>query len=183
MAVIKLFYGSSTGNTRDVAHLIKAALGDLVQEVRNIAESSPDDLRNADILILGVSTWERGELQRDWAQFFPHLDEIDFRGKKVALFGLGDAHGFSGLFVHALRTLYDKVRERGAEVIGAWPIDGYVFEYSAAVENGHFVGLVIDQHNQSDLTVQRVGEWAAHIRPPLKGKTKRDGDASYDKLG
>ncbi|MBP8128956.1 MAG: flavodoxin [Candidatus Hydrogenedentes bacterium] len=174
MVVVKLFYGSSTGNTRHVAYLIKTVLGNLIQEVRDIAESSPEDLRSADLLILGVSTWEQGGLQRDWADFLPHFEEIDLHGKKVALFGLGDAHAFSGLFVHALRTLHDKVKERGAEVIGAWPTDGYSFEYSAAADKGYFAGLVIDEDNQSDMTVKRVADWAALIKPHITGKQHRD---------
>lgn len=183
MAGVKLFYGSTSGNTLDVALLLETALSDVIRSVNNIAEVAPEDLQDADALILGVSTWDIGALQKDWARFFPGLDKVDLHGKKVALFGLGDAKGFSGLFVNALRTLYDKVKERGADIIGQWPTAGYEFDYSAAIEDGQFVGLVIDQENQSDLTVQRIGEWAALIRPLLTGKSKRDPDPKYDKLG
>ncbi len=31
-----------------------------------------------------------GEAQCDWDDFFPTLEEIDFNGKLVALFGCGD---------------------------------------------------------------------------------------------
>jgi len=113
-------------------------------------------------------------LQRDWAHFLPQMDGLDLRGKKVALFGLGDAKAFSGLFVNALRILHDTARERGAEIIGAWPADGYDFAYSAALEGDHFVGLVIDEENQSDLTVDRVGRWAALLRPYLTGRAAND---------
>lgn len=183
MAVVKLFYGSTSGNTLDVALLLETALSGVITSVNNIAEVAPEDLQAADALILGVSTWDMGALQKDWAHFFPGLDEIDLHGKKAALFGLGDARGFSGLFVNALRTLHDKVKERGAEIIGQWPIESYDFEYSAAIEDGHFVGLVIDQENQSELTVQRIGEWAAHIRPQLTGKSRHDPNPKYDRLG
>jgi flavodoxin len=64
---IRLFYGSSTGNTAEVACLIRAELGDLVESVGNIASACPRDLNEAEALILGVSTWEDGQLQQDWS--------------------------------------------------------------------------------------------------------------------
>ena len=130
MAKARIFYGSSTGNTQRIASLIKEELGDLIESVTDIAKARPDDLASAQALILGVSTWEDGQLQEDWNDFFPELDGIDLSGTTVALFGLGDAYGFSGEFVNALGTLYRKVRERGATVVGAWPTDGYDFDDS-----------------------------------------------------
>ena len=43
-----------------------------------------------DILLLGIPTRYYGEAQCDWDDFFPTLEEIDFNGKLVALFGCGD---------------------------------------------------------------------------------------------
>jgi flavodoxin I len=167
MAKARIFYGSSTGNTQRIAEQIEEELGDLIESVTDIAKASPDDLASAEALILGVSTWEDGQLQEDWADFFPDLDGIDLGGKTVALFGLGDAYGFSGEFVDALGTLYRKVRERGATVVGAWPTDGYDFDDSSAVVDGRFVGLVIDEENEADLSDERVARWADSIRSAL----------------
>ena len=183
MPGVRIFYGSSSGNTHHVVDLLHAILKDVVVSITNISEADPDDLESASALILGISTWGNGEPQADWARFLPKMAHMNLKGKKVALFGLGDAKGFSGLFVNALRTLYDTVRDCGADVIGQWPTRGYEFEYSAAIENGQFVGLVIDQENQSDLTVQRVGEWAALVRPALAGSARRYNDPRYDNLG
>jgi len=167
MAKARIFYGSSTGNTQRIAEQIAEELGDLIESVTDIAKASPDDLASAEALILGVSTWEDGQLQEDWDDFFPELDGIDLSGKTVALFGLGDAYGFSGEFVNALGTLYRKVRERGATVVGAWPTDGYDFDDSSAVVDGRFVGLVIDEENDADLSDERVARWADTIRSSL----------------
>ena len=167
MAKARIFYGSSTGNTQRIASRIQEELGDLVESVTDIAKASPDDLASAEALILGVSTWEDGQLQEDWNDFFPELDRMDLSGKTVALFGLGDAYGFSGEFVNGLGTLYDKVRERGATVVGAWPTDGYDFDDSSAVVDGRFVGLVIDEENEADLSDDRVARWADTIRSAL----------------
>lgn len=167
MGEIRLFYGSNTGNTAAVAQMIQAALGEQLVSVTDIAEACPKDFEEARALILGISTWEEGAPQMDWVNFLPKLDLIDLTGKKVALFGLGDASGFATRFVNALRILYDKVRERGADVIGYWPTEGYDFTESNAVIDNMFVGLVIDQENASELTVERVSHWTALIKKDL----------------
>ena len=40
----------------------------------------------------------------------------------------------------------------------------YDFSESKAVKNGKFVGLAIDEDNQSDLTEERVKTWVAQIK-------------------
>ena len=40
----------------------------------------------------------------------------------------------------------------GAAFIGAWPSEGYSFETSASEEDGLFVGLALDEDNQSGET-------------------------------
>ena len=42
MAKIRIFYGSSTGNTAIVAKMIQAELGDLVERVQNIAAAKAE---------------------------------------------------------------------------------------------------------------------------------------------
>lgn len=163
---IRIIFGSNTGNTERAANLLQEELDarGATVDVHNIATAAPEDFTGADALILGVSTWDDGVLQDDWQQFFPRLDEIDLSGKPVALFGLGDAFGFSQQFVNALRTLHDKVRERGAEIVGYTATEGYDFTSSTAVEDGHFVGLVLDQENQKELTPARVEAWAVQVQ-------------------
>ena len=165
MAKIRIFYGSSTGNTAIVAKMIQAEFGELVESAKNIAAAKPDELSEAEALILGVSTWEDGQLQQDWKRFLPSLNEMDLTGKTVALFGLGNAAGFSGEFVTGLGTLYKRIKERGAHVVGFWPSDDYRFTNSGALEGDRFVGLVIDQENESHKTAARIKQWVAQIRP------------------
>ena len=167
MADIRLFYGSTSGNTESVAELIAAEMGIVVSSVTSIADASPEDLGSAEALILGVSTHGDGELQYDWEDFFPHMDEIDLSGKKVALFGLGDAVTYPDQFVNALGMLYQKVTECGAEVVGFWPTGDYDFDESSAVEYNKFVGLVIDEDSEPDKTEDRVRRWVEMIKPEL----------------
>ncbi len=160
-----LFYGSTTGNTKKVAEMIRAALGDAITVFKNIRDTTPEEFVSCDKLILGVSTWEEGALQEHWKVFFPALDGMDLRGKTVALFGLGDQGGYSGRFQDAMGTLYRKVCERGATVVGAWPRRGYRAATATAVVGDHFVGLAIDEDTEKHLTAQRVREWVEQIRP------------------
>ena len=122
-------------------------------------------MTSADALILGVSTWEYGQLQRDWKRFLPQLEEIDLTGKTVALFGLGSAGGFSGEFATGLGTLHEIVKERGAKIVGSWPARRLLLPAFRALEGDSFVGLVIDQESESHKTESRVKQWVAQIRP------------------
>ena len=70
--------------------MIQKQLGKDVAEVHDIAKSSKEDLESHDILLLGIPTRYYGEAQCDWDDFFPTLEEIDFNGKLVAVFGCGD---------------------------------------------------------------------------------------------
>ena len=161
---IRVIFGSTTGNTEHVAELIKRELGTQVKRCESVTAVDADEFGKADLLILGSSTWENGQLQDDWEEFLPTLESIDLSGKKVALFGLGDGRGFPTEFVNALRLLYDRVRERGAEVIGHWPAAGYYFKSSLALEGDKFVGLVIDEDNESEKTEIRVKSWVEQLK-------------------
>lgn len=90
MAITGIFFGSDTGNTENIAKMIQKQLGKDVADVHDIAKSSKEDLEAYDILLLGIPTRYYGEAQCDWDDFFPTLEEIDFNGKLVALFGCGD---------------------------------------------------------------------------------------------
>ena len=167
MAKARIFYGSTTGNTEDVATMIARQLGDSVDCVKNIAEASVGDLTSAEAVILGVSTWDDGQLQQDWESFFPKFEEIDFQGKRVALYGLGNSDGFSGQFCDALGILYRKIVQRCGKVVGFWPSEGYSFEASGALVDGHFCGLALDQENEEAKTPERVRQWVDQIRGEL----------------
>jgi len=169
MANIRLFFGSTTGHTNYVADLIKQEMGDALTSVADIRDASVEDLESADALILGIPTWNEGDLQNDWDTFLPQMEHLDLSGKKVALFGLGDAASYTDDFANGLGTLYRQVKQCGAEVVGSWPTEDYEFLNSKAVEGDHFVGLVIDEDNQPEMTEQRVHDWVEMIQPVLAG--------------
>lgn len=168
----KLIYGTQTGTTDDIAERIQQALPELLEEVKCVFRVNSQDFSDSDFLVLGGSTWGDGELTDDWADFYPQLDSIDFTGKTVALFGLGDQYGYGYNFVSAMKLLYDKVKERGASVIGDQvPQDGFDYDHTESVVDGNFIGLVIDEVNQPELTNERIESWANLVKSQFKALT------------
>lgn len=164
----KLFYGSQTGTTTEVANQIQEQLSDLISEAKNIYGTKAEEIDACHFLVLGGSTWGDGELTDDWQDALPLLDQVDFTDKVVALFQLGDQFGYTYNFVSAMKIIYDKVKERGGKIIADQvSTDGFDFEHSEAVVDGKFVGLVLDQVNEPDLTASRIASWAQSVRQAL----------------
>ena len=162
---IGLFYGSTTGNTESCAELIATRIGLDRVDLRELANDGLVTISDYNYLILGMPTWDYGELQEDWSDVWAELDEIDFTGVNCALFGLGDQIGYGEWFLDAMGALHDKLVSRGAVIIGYWPVEGYSFEGSKALveDQSQFVGLALDEDSQGDLTAERVERWVLQV--------------------
>jgi len=161
-----LFYASSTGNTQDVANRIVKALGADIKTY-DIANSGYDAINDCEKIILGISTWGEGDLQDDWDEIWSDFCQINFDSKTVALFGLGDQESYADEFVDALGIMYEQVKTAGGDVVGFTSTDGYDHDASKADINGEFVGLVIDEDNQDDLTQERIETWTKNIKASI----------------
>ncbi len=159
MSAIGIFYGSSSGMTENVAIKIWQKIGKETARLHNVAEAKSTDLAYYDFLIFGIPTWGIGQLQDDWAEFMINLENVDLKDKRIALFGLGDQETYPDTFSDALGIVYDFIKKKGCNIIGQWPAEGYTFDGSRAVRNGNFVGLVIDEKNQPELTKERIDKW------------------------
>ena len=162
---IGLFYGSSTCYTEMVAEKIQAFLGADHIRLHNLKQTSVQQMADYQILMLGISTWDFGEIQEDWLASWDAIDTIDLHGKVVALFGLGDQLGYGEWFLDAMGLLHDKLLARGCQIVGYWPNEGYEFDASKAlVEDGQFfVGLALDETSQYDLTDKRLAAWLPQV--------------------
>jgi flavodoxin I len=167
MAKIGLFYDTDTGNTRKIAKMIRKYFDEDDIELKSITKLELADFEKYTAFILGTPTLGEGELPDNWAAFLPSLDDMDFTGKTIALFGLGDQEEYGHEFVDGLGILYEKFESLGASFVGFWPLDGYEYDYSGAELDDVFAGLVLDQDNQSDLTPERVETWIAEVKPAL----------------
>lgn len=170
-AKVGLFFGSTTGNTRKIAKLIKGRFSDdVMSEPIRINKATREDFLAYDCLILGTPTMGEGQLpglsadcEENWEEALARLDDVSLAGKTVALYGLGDQSIYSHEFVNAMADLYEFVTRRGARVVGAWPSEGYDFTDSRALKGDDFVGLALDQDNQPELTEARVDAWLRSI--------------------
>jgi flavodoxin I len=174
MAEIGIFFGSTTGKTRMAAEAIQQAFGRGRVDLFDIAKATPSDLSSYRLLILGVSTWGIGDLQDDWDINLNLLEQVDFSGKRVALFGLGDASGYPDSFLDAMGSLYEAVRKHGVETIGHWSAEDYLFTASRAINEGRFVGLALDADNEDHMSRQRISQWVDQLtgEAGLQGETE-----------
>ena len=139
MDKVHVIYGSTTGMTEAVAAKIANSLGAQVFNV-NAADAAAFD---AELLVLGSSTWGVGDLQDDWAA---KLDEVkgNFAGKKVAVFGLGDSQGFADSFCVAAETIANAAKDAGATLVGDV--------------------LKLDDTNEADQTDGKIAAWVETIK-------------------
>ena len=164
MAKIGIFYGSTTGVTEEVANKISEKLDNA--DVYNIA-GNLEKMNDYDVIVMGTSTWGYGDLQDDWQGVLDDMPSLNLSGKKVAYFGTGDQSSFSDTFIDGRGIIHEKIKDSGVTLIGETETDGYTFDGSRGVEDGKFLGLAIDEVNQSDLTDERVEKWTEEIKKAL----------------
>jgi len=160
---IKLIYGSDTGNTELVTEDLVKLLGNV--EVTTVADLTPEDW-DYDNFILGIPTWYDGELQSDWEEYFEEFKTIDFTGKKVAIFGLGDQLGYEEWFCDGVGILAETIMKNGGQSIGWTDIDeSYDLEEQpkSMYNEFSFYGLCLDEDNQPELTQDRLKKWVEKI--------------------
>ncbi|EHD23097.1 MULTISPECIES: flavodoxin FldB [Brenneria] len=162
---IGLFYGSSTCYTEMAAEKIRDILGEDLVDLHNVKDVSPQRMEEYGILILGIPTWDFGELQEDWEAVWTQLPTLNLSGKIVALYGMGDQLGYGEWFLDALGMLHAQLQPLGVKFIGYWPTESYEFTSPKplAADGKQFVGLALDEVNQYDLSDERIEQWCEQI--------------------
>lgn len=166
MANIGIYYGTTSGNTQDVAESIAKQLGVDKSNIHDVS-SADSDFSKYDVLIFGSSTYGMGDLQDDWESYISKVASADLNGKKVGLFGCGDSASYSDTFGDAIGKIYNAVKGKGVTLIGANPTDGYTYDDSEAVVDGKFVGLLVDNDNESDQTDERISNWVSKVKEAI----------------
>lgn len=157
-------YGSSTGTCQSIAETIAEKLGAEVVDVANLDDAQVNEAEN---LILGTSTWGAGEVQDDWYDGLNKLKKLDLNGKTVALFGCGDCESYGDTFCGGMDEIYSALHDKGVKFVGQVSTDDYTFDDSAAVVDGKFVGLALDDINEDDKTPGRIDAWLDDIKGEL----------------
>lgn len=158
---ITVVYGSDQGCTRGIANRIAKKLNGKSLDIK---KAKAGDLEACQLLILGSPTYGCGDLQSDWEDNIGVLDAANLNGKTVALFGTGDQMTYPECFGDAVGILFDRVTAKGARVVGFTEPEGYDFSYSAALRDGRFVGLVLDEDNQPHLSDDRIESWLESLK-------------------
>lgn len=170
MNKIGLFFGPLKGSVHRVAEKVKIALGEQNVDMISVHDASASDLEKYDKIIFGISTvgketWDSDFSNTDWSNFFPNISKVDYAGKTVAIFGLGDHITYSSYFVNAMGVLAKQLLTNGATIVGKVDPDSYEFDDSEAIFDGQFIGLPIDEDFQPELTDERVDNWVNVIKP------------------
>ena len=164
MSKIAIIYSFNTKKTGKIATQIQERFNDPDVEMINAEDLTEDIFLSFDRIIMGVPTWFDGELPNYWDEFVPALEDLDLKGKKIALYGLGDQKGYPENFLDGLGIMADILEEQGASLMGFTSTEGYEFEASRAVREEQFAGLAIDYENQGSKNKERVAAWVEQLK-------------------
>mmetsp|Transcript_35754 Transcript_35754/g.64401 ORF Transcript_35754/g.64401 Transcript_35754/m.64401 type:complete len:210 (+) Transcript_35754:118-747(+) len=164
-----IFYSTVGGDTGRCANLIGNAAGLTPMEVENVSVA---DVMKHDSLIVGSPTWNTGaDTERSmtaWDQWlYEELPKLDLKGKKLAIFGVGDQMGYSFNYCDAVGELYDTFSARGITAsYGRTPTEGYAaVESKAKVEDeDKWYGCLFDEVSQDDMSEDRANNWVAQLK-------------------
>ena len=164
MEKVGIFYGSSTGNSQVIAHMLRKKIGIQYTDIYDVSKADAAHLLPYKNLIFGVSTWGNGEIQDDWKEYVNKLSDTPLSQKKIALYGLGDQYTYYENFLDGMGILYDLLAYRDCLFVGSWPTEGYVFKNSKALISGKFVGLALDEDAQYEHTGFRINQWVSQLK-------------------
>ncbi|MBI9068787.1 MAG: flavodoxin [Salinivirgaceae bacterium] len=169
---IAVLYGPVGGNTEKVAKLILEKLGAEKCDLIPVKDAKIETISNYNSFIIGGSTigthtWSHTNSSEDWDAFLPIFRKADFKGKKVAIFGLGDQLAYPNNFVDDMRIIYDIVIGKEATVIGQVATDAYDYNDSVAIVDDKFIGLPLNEDHEEDLTNERIEGWLASLKDQL----------------
>lgn len=162
MVLYATMFGATELVAERVAEALSAELGVNVP-CRDVAWFDLAELKQSDLIVLGLSTWNIGQLPSDLDLKLPELAALDLHGKLLALFGTGDAVGYPDTYLDALEIVDSALLTTGVERIGEWPVEGYDFLESRAQVGEKFLGLGVDEDNEPELTDERIEGWVKKV--------------------
>lgn len=168
MKKIGLIYSFNSNKTAKIAEKIKEELKDSPVELVNAETITEEEFVKYDNLILGVPTWFDGELPGYWDEFGPALEDLNLKGKLIAMYGLGDQVGYPENFLDGVGVMAKLLEGQGAKIVGKTSVKGYTFEHSKAQQNDQFLGLAIDFENQASHNKERVSAWVKQLLTEFK---------------
>ena len=163
MRKIAIVYSFNSTKSAKIASKIASGFKNYKVEELNVESLKGEEFLLYDSYILSVPTWFDGELPNYLDEILPALSKFTLKGKKIAVFGLGDQKNYPENFCDAVGILADFFEELGATIIGFTSPEGYAFESSKALKNNILKGLLLDQENQSKLSDERILKWTKQL--------------------
>jgi len=164
MKKIGLIYSFNTNKTSQAAKKIGEEFEAGQIDHVNAESITEQELLSFDNMILGVPTWFDGELPNYWDEFVPALEDLDLKGKTVAIFGNGNQKGYPENFVDGVGIMAELLESRGARVVGFTSVQGFEFESSRALRGEQFTGLALDFENQGNQINQLIKKWVEQLK-------------------
>lgn len=84
------FYGFSICYIEMVVEKICDIIGLELVILYNFKDDFLKLMEQYDVFILGILTWDFGEIQEDWEVVWDQFDDLNLEGKIVVLYGFGD---------------------------------------------------------------------------------------------
>ena len=163
MKKIAIVYSFNSTKSAKIASKIASGFKNHKVEELNVESCKGEEFLLYDSYILSVPTWFDGELPNYWDEILPALSKLTLKGKKIAIFGLGDQKNYPENFCDAVGILADFFEGLGATIIGFTSPEGYAFESSKALKNNILKGLLLDQENQSKQSDERILKWTKQL--------------------
>ena len=112
------------------------------------------------------TSWVAEKIQKEFGEdkLLPELRTMELKGKKVAIFGLGDQIRYPENFADGIGLLAEVFEGDGATLVGFTSSEGYTFERSRALRGNQWCGLVIDLDNQSEQAKKKIKEWCEQVK-------------------
>jgi len=173
MKKIGIFYAPEKGSTEKVAKLIQSKLGANVADLILVdSATSAENFKNYESLIFAISTvgrdtWDSKYGKIGWDLFIPKISAHNFNQQKIGIVGLGNRITYADTFVDSMGVLAEIVMECDGDIVGRVPADKYDFNDSQALYADEFIGLPIDEDNDSELTEKRLIHWLEVIKPEM----------------
>lgn len=136
-----IVYGSTTGNSKNTADIIKKTLKSKGYKVtkKNVSAADIDELdKEYDLMIFGCSTWsfdeeDKFELQSGFLPFFDKMGKHKFKNKKIGVFGCGDSSYKH--FCSAVNKIEDLVTKNDGQLAGSsLKVDGNPYEHDKEIK-------------------------------------------------
>lgn len=119
MASVLFVYGSTGGNTEMVVEKVAEILATKKHKIvlQRAERTNPKDLLKYDVIVLASPTYGHGLLQEHMLAFTKKLKEIDLKGKKCAVIGLGDPKYEAQYHIESAATLEKLLTGLGGKIL------------------------------------------------------------------